>query len=133
METIINILGWITFVSLIIVALSVLFLAVRDWYLDWKHYGGKIRFQMWFARWFQIISEEQAKEWGLTFSRNVYGDEINMLDGARSIWLDSEKNVYRVQELIDEPKKPGNQKRCPICHYETNGEGHRCILTREQL
>lgn len=150
METIINILGWITFVSLIIVALSVLFLAVRDWYLDWKHYGGKIRFQMWFARWFLIITEEQAKEWGLTFSRNVYGDEINMLDGARSIWLDQDKNVYRVAEYIApenieslrkppfwdklmEKHKGQTKNRCPICHYETNGEGHRCILNNEQI
>lgn len=132
METIINILGWITFVCLSLVALSILYLVIREWHCDWKYYGGKIRFQMWFARWFQIISEEQAREWGLTFSRNIYGDEVNLLDGARSIWLDSEKNVYRVQEL-NEPKTLSNQKRCPICHYETNGEGHRCILTNEQL
>jgi hypothetical protein len=24
-------------------------------------------------------------------------------------------------------------ERCPICHYPTNGSGHRCILTTEQL
>jgi hypothetical protein len=24
-------------------------------------------------------------------------------------------------------------ERCPICHYQTNGKGHRCILTTEQL
>ena len=54
---------------------------------------------MWFARWFQVISKDQAIEWGLTHSYNIYGDEINHIN-CRSIWLDSKRRVYRVEELV---------------------------------
>ena len=54
---------------------------------------------MWYARWFQIISKDQAKKWKLVFVRNVYGDEINHLGNSkhlcRSIWRDEKGNTYR--------------------------------------
>lgn len=54
--------------------------------------------QMWFARWFQVIPADQALEWGLVHSYNIYGDEINALN-CRSIWFDSKRRVYRIEEL----------------------------------
>ena len=59
----------------------------------------KRKLKMWFARWFLVITKDQAIEWGLTHSYNIYGDEINHLN-CRSIWLDSKRRVYRVHELV---------------------------------
>jgi hypothetical protein len=55
-------------------------------------------FKMAWARWFKVISNEQAKEWGLTFYRNVYGDEVNRLN-CRSIWTDNKGRRYYVALL----------------------------------
>lgn len=54
--------------------------------------------KMWYARWFKVITNQQAKEWKLTFVRNVYGDEINHIN-CRSIWKDLKGRCYRVKSL----------------------------------
>lgn len=53
---------------------------------------------MWYARWFKVIEREQAIEWGLTYQRGVYGDEINHIN-CRSIWTDKLGRLYRVRTL----------------------------------
>ena len=57
-------------------------------------------FKMWCARSFSVITNGQAKEWGLTPHRNVYGDEINYLN-CRSIWKDSRGRDYYVESLTN--------------------------------
>jgi hypothetical protein len=54
--------------------------------------------KMWYARWFKVISNEQAKEWGLIHVRNIYGDEI-IHRNCRSIWKDGNDKIYRVMSL----------------------------------
>ena len=54
---------------------------------------------MWYARWFKVITNEQAKGWGLIHVRNVYGDEINKVN-CRSIWKDIKGRIYRVENLM---------------------------------
>ena len=56
--------------------------------------------KLWWIRNFKIIEIERAKELGLTFAGNVYGDEINYLN-CRSIWSDSKGRRYRVRQLGD--------------------------------
>lgn len=56
------------------------------------------RIKMWYSRWFKVIKREQAIEWGLTYQRSIYGDEINALN-CRSIWTDKKGRLYRVQSL----------------------------------
>ena len=56
------------------------------------------KLKMWYARWFKVIANEQAKEWGLTHIANIHGDEINHLN-CRSIWKDSKGHTYRVEHL----------------------------------
>lgn len=53
------------------------------------------RFSLWWIRTFKVISNQRAKELGLTHCRNVYGDEINHIN-CRSIWFDDENRQYRV-------------------------------------
>ncbi len=55
---------------------------------------------MWYARWFKVITNEQAKELGLVHVRNIYGDEINKIN-CRSIWEDAKGRKYRVELLYD--------------------------------
>ena len=55
----------------------------------------------WIERNFKVISLERAKDLGLVFFRNVYGDEINHIN-CRSIWKDSKGRTYRVKSLYDE-------------------------------
>jgi hypothetical protein len=56
--------------------------------------------KMWCARSFNVITNDQAKEWGLTPHRNIYGDEINHLN-CRSMWKDSKGRDYRVELLFN--------------------------------
>lgn len=56
---------------------------------------------MWMARWFLVITQEQAEEFGLTPKENLYGDLINAM-GCRSIWKDSYLRTYRVDSLFKE-------------------------------
>lgn len=56
------------------------------------------KIKLWWIRTFNVISTEQAIKMGLTWKRNVYGDEINLAN-CRSIWLDEKENSYRVAEL----------------------------------
>lgn len=56
------------------------------------------KIKMWYARWFKVIEREQAIEWGLTYQRGVYGDEINHIN-CRSIWTDKLGRLYRVRSL----------------------------------
>ena len=55
-------------------------------------------FSLWWIRTFKVISNQRAKELGLKWYRNVFGDEINHLD-CRSIWIDKRGNTYRVSHL----------------------------------
>jgi hypothetical protein len=57
-----------------------------------------MKIYLWWIRTFCIISNEKAKELGLTHLRNVYGDEINHLN-CRSIWIDNKRREYRVHYL----------------------------------
>lgn len=54
--------------------------------------------KLWWIRTFKVISNQEAKKLGLKFQRNIFGDEINILN-CRSIWIDSEIRKYRVQNL----------------------------------
>jgi len=60
----------------------------------------KREIKLWWIRNFRIISAKQAKELGLTWYRNIYGDEINRMD-CRSFWIDSKRRGYRVLELMN--------------------------------
>lgn len=55
---------------------------------------------MWYARWFRTITNEEAKEWGLTFIRNIYGDGINIYN-CRSMWCDNKGRDYRGKSLYN--------------------------------
>jgi len=55
----------------------------------------------WIIRTFRVIRQKEALEMGLSFVRNVYGDEINHLN-CRSIWEDSRGRTYRVDSLVYE-------------------------------
>ncbi len=55
----------------------------------------------WFLSRFKTISNAKAEKLGFTFHRNVYGDEINMLN-CRSIWKDNKGRYYRVEQLVKE-------------------------------
>jgi hypothetical protein len=50
---------------------------------------------------FKVITKEQAINLGLSFRRNVYGDEINQRN-CRSIWEDIKGSGYRVSEFIEQ-------------------------------
>ena len=54
--------------------------------------------KLWWYRNFVVISNQKAKEIGLIFWRNVYGDEINRRN-CRSIWFDHKHREYRVRNL----------------------------------
>lgn len=54
----------------------------------------------WFIRNFCVVDLQYAKEKGLVFVKNIYGDSINHLN-CRSIWKDSKGRKYRVSELWD--------------------------------
>lgn len=56
------------------------------------------KLKMWFARYFKVINRQQAIDWGLTYQRGVYGDEINHLN-SRSIWVDKSGRLYFVESL----------------------------------
>jgi hypothetical protein len=56
------------------------------------------RFSLWWIRTFKVISNQRAKEIGLKWYRNVFGDEINHLN-CRSIWIDKKGRKYRVSYL----------------------------------
>lgn len=56
------------------------------------------RIKLWHERVFTIISNQRAKELGLTFIRNIHGDEINHIN-CRSIWEDKRGRKYRVKNL----------------------------------
>ena len=47
---------------------------------------------------FVVIDIKEAKEKGLNFVGNVYGDEINRLN-CRSIWRDSKNRSWGVDQL----------------------------------
>ena len=55
--------------------------------------------KMWYARYFKVISNEQAIDWGLIHFRNIYGDEINHMN-CRSIWCDDKDRFYRVKHIM---------------------------------
>ena len=61
-------------------------------------------FILWYHRNFKIINENQAKYWGLTFYRNVYGDEALIRD-CRSIYKDKKGRQYRVAQLNNQEKQ----------------------------
>ena len=56
------------------------------------------RFSLWWIRTFKVISNQRAKELGLKWYRNVYGDEINHIN-CRSLWIDKKGRSYRVSHL----------------------------------
>ncbi|MCK9575717.1 MAG: hypothetical protein WC979_02300 [Candidatus Pacearchaeota archaeon] len=43
---------------------------------------------------------DAAEKWGLSFHRNIYGDEINHLN-CRSLWKDSYGNFHKCKELYE--------------------------------
>lgn len=53
----------------------------------------------WYYRNFKVISNKQAKQWGLKFVRNIYGDEINHIN-CRSIWVDKKGRNYRIKNAV---------------------------------
>lgn len=55
----------------------------------------------WYLRWFCIIDKSKAKQLGLDFYRNIYGDEINYLN-CRSLWKDSKGRLYKVAQLYND-------------------------------
>jgi len=55
--------------------------------------------KLWWISNFKVITITKAKELGLTWGRNVYGDEINHIN-CRSIWLDKKGRRYRVNMLF---------------------------------
>jgi hypothetical protein len=55
-------------------------------------------FDLWYIRTFKVISNQEARDLELKFLRNVYGDEINILN-CRSIWIDNKQREYRVRYL----------------------------------
>lgn len=55
-------------------------------------------FSLWWIRTFKVISNRRAKEIGLKWYRNVFGDEINHFN-CRSIWIDKKGRRYRVSHL----------------------------------
>lgn len=58
------------------------------------------KLKLWYYRNFKVISNEKAKELGLLFWENVYGDSINHY-GCRSIWFDYRHRAYRVEGLVE--------------------------------
>lgn len=58
------------------------------------------KLKLWYYRNFKVISNEKAKELGLLFWENVYGDSINHY-GCRSIWFDYKHRAYRVEGLVE--------------------------------
>lgn len=52
----------------------------------------------WFERNFKVITQKRANELGLSWVRNIYGDEINHKN-CRSIWKDKKGRQYRVKQL----------------------------------
>jgi len=68
----------------------------------------KIRSFFWWLSWsVKVIPTcDQAREMGLIFYRNVYGDEINKTN-CRSFWLDQYNRPFRCAEL--------NRKEWPAC------------------
>jgi len=55
--------------------------------------------QNWWLRCFCVISIEKAKELGLNFLCNIYGDTINRIN-CRSLFTDKKGIIYRVDSLI---------------------------------
>lgn len=53
---------------------------------------------LWRYRVFRVISQGEAEELGLEWYRNVFGDQINILN-CRSLWVDKKGRRYRVSEL----------------------------------
>lgn len=57
----------------------------------------------WFLRVFCVVDLQYAREKGLIFVKNVYGDGINHLN-CRSIWKDAKGRKYRISELYEKEK-----------------------------
>jgi len=87
------------------------------------------RLKLLYYRLFKVITKEKAKELGLVFHRNVFGDEINHIN-CRSLWEDSYNRLYRVEELvyIEECTHPQRSReyyesgmyKCWNCHKISN-------------
>jgi hypothetical protein len=58
-----------------------------------------IRLRMWWARYFQVISEKQAKAWGLKEDHKVSGDCHNEYydDPHSSVWIDEKGREYLIK------------------------------------
>lgn len=54
--------------------------------------------KLYIIRNFKVITINDAVTNGLTFSRNIYGDEVNTIN-CRSLWVDTHGKVYRVKQL----------------------------------
>lgn len=61
--------------------------------------------RLWWYRNFVRISQEKATSVGLSWYRNVYGDEINRLN-CRSIWIDEKSRTYLIKELHTGGRNP---------------------------
>lgn len=71
------------------------------------------RIYRWFLHFRKVKTVKQAKEMGIIFWRNVYGDEINQRN-CRSLWYDKYLNDYRCNQAYNFsiPKKAKlNQKK----------------------
>jgi len=55
--------------------------------------------ELWYIRWFKIISLEKANRLKLRHFRNIYEDGINHLN-CHSLWIDRHNRIYRVKELL---------------------------------
>jgi hypothetical protein len=54
---------------------------------------------LWYLRTFWVtISRKEAIRLGLTWRKNIYGDNVNFFN-ARSFWNDEDGNWYRVYDL----------------------------------
>ena len=72
------------------------------------------KIKMWFIRTFKVITIKEAESLGLSWNRNIYGDEINHLE-CRSLWVDSNDKVYRVDELLKNGREINTYKVCIMC------------------
>ena len=58
------------------------------------------KIKMWFKKEFGVLTQKECIELNLTFSHNIYGDQINHLN-CRSIWIDKTFKSYRCNELYN--------------------------------
>lgn len=77
------------------------------------------KLRMWYISTFVVLKYDKAVKMGLSWLKNVYGDEINHTK-CRSKWIDDDLIIYRVDELYRE--EPSSDFKEAVVEYHKHNQ-----------